>query len=188
MSRFLFILLTFLMDIVNAGEWQVDKTRINQVVFHSSTTLLDFDGITDAVDGYLYWEGEGILQGKNEIYFEVQPALFNTGNGKRDRDMREDVLHTDKYPLSFFKGKATRVEKTDGGWQVQTEGILSLHGVEKKMTIRGSLSQHNDAMLLNASFDIKLKDFNIKAPELVAFIKVAQKIGIDVKFNLKKIK
>ena len=94
------------------------KSDDNLVKFTSSTSLLDFDGITSNIDGYIYWEGDKIFGEKNEIYFEVDLNSVETGIGKRDRDMREDVLETDKYPKTWYKGKIIDViEKSENSNQ-----------------------------------------------------------------------
>ena len=40
-----------------AGEYHVDKERENQVKFISDAPLEDFEGVTDKIDGYIFWEG-----------------------------------------------------------------------------------------------------------------------------------
>jgi len=102
------IMLLILVGFAYSGEWHLNKSADNMVLFKSSTTVLDFEGTTNKVDGYLYWEGDSILSGKNEIFFEVRPIGFETGLGKRDKDMREDVLETDNFPVSSFTGTANK--------------------------------------------------------------------------------
>ena len=65
---------------------------------------LAFTGTTDKIDGFIYWEGEPIFAAKDQLHFEVDLASFDTGIGKRDRDMRQ-VLDTDQWPKAVYKGK-----------------------------------------------------------------------------------
>ncbi|MCH7827864.1 MAG: hypothetical protein IIC75_07850, partial [Bacteroidetes bacterium] len=80
------IKLLFLFLLINssifADEWHVIKDSNNLVRFTSSTIILDFDGTTNNIDGYIYWEGKEIFSGKNEIYFEVDLNTVKTGNVK----------------------------------------------------------------------------------------------------------
>ena len=101
----IFILYLLLQTSVFSEEWHVKKSDENLVKFTSTTSVLDFDGITSEIDGYLYWEGEKVFGSNNELYFEVDLNSVETGIGKRDRDMREDVLETDKWPKTSYKGK-----------------------------------------------------------------------------------
>ncbi|MCB9057719.1 MAG: YceI family protein [Calditrichae bacterium] len=175
---------TPVLNVSAGGDWQVNKDFENNVTFYSSTTMLDFEGSTKNVDGYIYWEGDSLFKTNNEIYFEVDLSSFNTGIGKRDSDMRNDVLHTRKYPFSKFKGTFSSVEKTDAGYNVIASGTLSLHGVEKPVEIPGQIEINNNKMNVLSTFTILLKDYNIEAPSLMAFIKVAQEIKININLSL----
>ena len=61
--------LFFLFVNLFADDWQVDTSADNLVHFHSTTTLLDFEGSTSNIDGYAYWEGSKLFGDNNEIYF-----------------------------------------------------------------------------------------------------------------------
>ena len=179
---------TVLVTQVFASDWQVDKDADNQVLFKSTTTLLDFEGTTKNIDGYIYWEGDERLPEGSEFYFEVQPATFETGIGKRDSDMRSDVLETDDYPISNFKGRLNKVEKSGKEFKVVAKGLFELHGVEKEIEIPVNISFNGEKMNVETNFSILLKDYKIEAPSLMAFVKVAQEIKLSVKFSLKEVK
>ena len=184
----LLIILTAYFSIITAGEWQVDKNGENSVVFHSSTTLLDFKGTTENIDGYLYWEGDSLIPVGSEFYFEVKPATFRTGIGKRDSDMREDVLETNKYPVSSFKGKIFETERVKNSFKIKATGIFSLHGKTKEITVNATIKQLKKKLQINSDFSLFLKDYMIEAPSLMAFVKVAQEIKLSLSFDLIKIK
>jgi polyisoprenoid-binding protein YceI len=182
--------LLLLNSFIFASDWQVNKQADNNlVVFQSTTTLLDFEGTTNNIDGYIYWQGEDILPAGSELYFEVQPATFETGIGKRDSDMRSDVLETNKYTLSSFKGTLSKVEKSEAGiFDVIATGKFDLHGVKKEMEIPASITLLENQLHVKAEFSIFLKDYNIKAPSLMAFVKVAEEIKLKVNFVLEEVK
>ena len=183
----LHILLVFVVSLY-ADDWQVDKSADNLVHFHSTTTLLDFEGSTSHIDGYAYWEGYKFFGDNNEIYFEVQLATFSTGIGKRDRDMRDDVLETDKYPVASFSGTFKDVKRTGNKFDVVVSGEMSLHGHTKEMDINAVVVLEKGVMNVKCNFSIFLKDYNIDAPDLLAFIKVSQEIKLTLDFNLVEIK
>jgi len=187
MKLFRFILLfLFVANLTFADEWHVKKDENNIVKFTSSTTVLDFDGTTNNIDGYIYWEGKEIFTGKNELYFEVELNTVKTGIGKRDRDMREDVLETDKWPVTYFKGSFINVEKRGNIYSIKVSGKMFIHGMEKELTIPGEIIIGNGEMEIKTKFSIFLKDYNIKAPSLLAFIKVAQEIKLNLNFKLEQ--
>ncbi|KAA3612537.1 MAG: YceI family protein [Calditrichaeota bacterium] len=185
--RIIFMLILF-SGLITAGDWQVDKDAKNSVVFMSSTTLLDFEGKTSDIDGYLFWKGEEIFADGNELYFEILLNTFSTGIGKRDRDMRDDILETKKYPYSSFKAKITKSEKKDEAYHVLVKGEMILHGQKKEMEIPGVITIKDGLMNIKTSFTIFLDDFKIAAPSLIAFIKVANEIKLELDFNLREIK
>lgn len=82
-------------------EHQVDKSKKNVVKFISDAPVEDFEGITSSIDGYMLGE-EGNFEG-TELYFEVDLNTVDTDNGLRNRHMRDNYLHTDKYPLTTYK-------------------------------------------------------------------------------------
>jgi polyisoprenoid-binding protein YceI len=171
-------------------EWHVKKSEDNLVKFTSSTSLLDFDGITSEIDGYIYWEGDEIFGKNNEIYFEVDLNSVETGIGKRDRDMREDVLHTDKWPKTSYRGKINKVnanESTPNKYMVESAGKMFLHGIEKEMIVKADIEINNDMMTVKCDFSVFLKDHDIEAPTLLAFIKVAEEIKLHLNFQLEKV-
>lgn len=185
------IILIFVLVIntfAHAEEWDVKRNAKNSVKFTSSTTVLDFDGVTDKIDGYIYWEGDKIFSGKNELYFEVDLNTVKTGIGKRDRDMREDVLETDKWPKTYFKGTIVSATKTDSSnsYNIIAKGKMFIHGVEKEMEIPAVIKLQNGTMNVQTRFSVFLKDYNIEAPSLLAFIKVAEEIKLSLNFYLQK--
>lgn len=170
-----------------AGEWHVDILKKNVVKFTSSTPILDFEGITNHIDGYIYWEGDDYFEKNPTCYFEVNLNSIETGNGKRDRDMRER-LETHKWPYATFTGKFTKVELMDSvviTYRVVARGKMMIHGVEKEMTIPGIISIQEGNMYVVAEFDVKLTDFDIRIPGVLMF-KVNNTIPVILQFFLKE--
>lgn len=184
----LILLFLLISNISFASEWNISKSADNLVKFTSSTSFLDFEGTTNNIDGYIYWEGVEVFTGKNEVYFEVNLNLVKTGIGKRDRDMREDVLETQKWPITYFKGYFKQVEKKENQnhYSVKLVGKMFIHGIEKEMVIPGEIIINGKLMTVESKYSIFLKNFNIEAPSLLAFVKVAEEIKLDLKFYLEQ--
>lgn len=133
------IVLLCSVQILFAGEAHVDKQAKNKVVFTSEVVALTFSGITDRIDGYLYWEGDLLFQRNTQFRFEVDLNTLDTDNGKRNRDMQQ-VLETGKWPFAIFEGTPLSIVKTDStvtSYRVVTKGKMSLHGVQKDIEIPG---------------------------------------------------
>ncbi|MBM3262487.1 MAG: YceI family protein [candidate division Zixibacteria bacterium] len=103
----------------------------------------------------------------------------------------QQVLETGKWPFAIFEGTPLSIVKTDStvtSYRVVTKGKMSLHGVQKDIEIPGLLTVENGKIRIKSSFRVKLSDFQIKAPSLVAFVKVNDDITIDLDFYLKNVK
>ena len=173
-----------------AVEWQVDLTKPRVAKFISRAPLEEFEGITEDIDGYLYWEDDSLFK-NNEFYFEVNLNTLDTGIGLRNRHMRERYLETDKWPVASYQGKIVDVAKTDSAgltvYEVQTQGTFSVHGVERDIEVAGTVEMLEAGLMrIKAAFQIELPDYNIKIPQ-VMFFKLNKVIKIRVMFHLKRV-
>ena len=172
-----------------AAEWHVDKKAENQVVFISKVVAFTFEGTTDRIDGYIYWAGDQFFERDTQVRFEVDLGTLDTDNGKRDSDMR-GVLETDKWPYAVFEGVSSSIVKIDStvtAFRVKTKGTISIHGIEKELEVPGLITVEDGRIHLKSRFSIKLSDFDIEAPSLVAFVKVSDEIKIDLDFYLQDV-
>jgi polyisoprenoid-binding protein YceI len=183
--RFLLIGLVLISPLM-AGEYQVDKEQDNLVKFISDAPMEDFEGVTDKIDGYLFWEGDNLLN-KSEIYFEVDLNSLDTGIGLRNRHMRENYLETDKFPFTHFTGKLTRAELVkEGEYAVTAAGTIFIHGVEKPLTVDGSMLTTEMGFRIQAQFITPLTDYNIEVPQLM-FFKIDENMQLELDFFVKQV-
>ena len=187
MMGVLLALLICLPPAVEGGEWHVDReAEGNEVKYISTVAAFTFSGETDQIDGFIYWEGDSLSVENSRLHFEVNLASFDSGIGKRDRDMRE-VLDTDKWPKAVYKGELTElaaVDSTVTAFRVETRGTLSLHGVERAVGVPGLVVVEGERSRVEAAFSLKLADYGIEAPSLAAFVKVSQEIDLAVSVSL----
>ncbi|HLV14132.1 MAG TPA: YceI family protein [Xanthomarina sp.] len=84
----------------------------------------------------------------------IEAATINTGNKKRDKDLRsEDFFEVEKYPNICFK--STTVEKFDGKYI--TKGNLTVHGVTKVVEIPFEMTNNT----FTGYFEIERLDYNV---------------------------
>lgn len=172
-----------------SAEYHVDTSRTNDVRFYSDAPIEDFEGATPSIDGYVFWKGDSLSAGGNyegsEVYFEVPLAALRTGIDLRDRHMRENYLHADRFPYVSFKGTIDRVEPhaTDT-LRVVTSGKVDLHGHQKDYVIDCTVTRSGGAYFVGAGFDVKLTDFDIEVPSLM-FLKLSEIIQVKVGFHVK---
>lgn len=176
----------------SAVELQVDKAQKSLVKFTSNAPIETFSGTTDKIDGYVLWPGEDLkpaaVPAENKVYFEVQLDGLDTGIGLRNRHMREEYLETGKFPLARYAGTISGVDSSGNQvYTVTTSGKLSIHGVDKSVTIAGQVSPQGDRFRVQSGFSVKLSDYAIKVPSLM-FMKLNEVIRIDLDFNVRAVR
>lgn len=166
-------------------EHQVDKSKKNIVKFISDAPVEDFEGVTSSIDGYMLGE-DGNLLG-TELYFEVELNTLDTDNGLRDRHMRENYLHTDKYPQTTYEGKIFEAKKIDDKlYRVKAKGKFQVHGVTKEKTIEADIYVYDDIYHVKTKFVVTLTDHKIEVPSLM-LVKIDPDMDLRLDFFLKKV-
>jgi polyisoprenoid-binding protein YceI len=185
-NSILLILISGSFICTTAGEYQVDKSNKNLVKFISDAPIEDVEGITDKIDGYLTWDGQDSTQ-QSELYFEVDLNSLDTGIGLRNRHMRENYLETDKFPYTHYKGKIASSKKLDDStYAVVTEGSMFIHGIEKPLSVQGTLvKKSDDQFRIKTNFQVKLSDFEIKIPSIM-FYKINEIMELVLDFCVRK--
>ncbi len=174
-------LLFFLPGVSISTELNVDKSKKNSVKFISDAPIEDFEGFTDKIDGYIFWEGENFTE-KSDVYFEVDLRTLDTGIGLRNRHMRENYLHTDKYPLAQFSGKIISAEQiTENQFKVNVEGEMKIHGVTNKLKTAVKMNKTSNGYNIKTNFEVKLSDYNIDIPKLM-FMKINEVMKLELDF------
>jgi polyisoprenoid-binding protein YceI len=181
------VFVVFLISNLTAGEYHVDKSRQNLVKFVSDAPIEDFEGVTDKIDGYIYWEDEDLTK-KSVLYFEVDLNAIDTGFGLRNRHMRENYLHTDKFPITHYTGKIIKaVNVSDTEVEVTTEGEIFIHGVKKSLSVVGTLKkEENEIYHIEINFVVTLTDFDIEVPSIM-FYKIDENMDLILDFYVIKI-
>lgn len=183
-------LLLFILAITSlsfAGEYHVDRSAKKLVKFISDAPIEDFEGITNKIDGFIYWEDEDLLK-NSEFYFEVDLNSIDTGIGLRNRHMRENYLHTEKFPKAYFKGKLISADKKDdNGYEVTAKGLFYVHGIEKEKSVTGKITETNQNMYkISVQFVVPLSDHDIDIPSIM-FYKIDENMDLIVEFSVKKV-
>jgi len=186
MKQLIFLIL-LMTGVVLSGEYQVDKNKTNVVKFVSDAPIEDFEGITDKIDGYLFWEDSDFSL-NSEIYFEVDLNALDTGIGLRNRHMRENYLETDQFPITHFKGKIiSSTVANDTTISVEAHGVIFIHGVEKSLNITANLIEIKNGYRIQTDFIVKLSDFQIEIPSIM-FYKINEEIDLQLDFYVKEMK
>ena len=97
--------------------------------------------------------------------FEFERALM-------EEHFNENYMESTKFPKASFKGKITGMPvintSSNGSFNVQTEGELTIHGVTQKITAPAKLTVNGGKITGVSSFKIVLSDYKIVIPGVVA--------------------
>lgn len=116
--------------------------------------------------------------------FEFERALM-------EEHFNENYVESNKFPKSEFKGKIKDVDdidfSKDGTYKVKVKGDITIHGETKEVETEGKLMVQDGKINANAEFSVKLSDFKISIPGLVAD-KVSKTAKITVSCSLEPLK
>lgn len=98
----------------------------------------------------------------------------------------EKYLESEKYPMASFKGTIDEsIDMTkDGEYPATAKGTMSIHGVEKEMTLVGTIKRNGESIVLTSDFKIAIKDYKITVPKLL-FDNIAEVVDVHVSLEYK---
>ena len=153
-------------------------TESGTAEFTSKVPLHTFTGTSENLVGMIDLE-------KKIIDFYLDLTTLDTGNGKRDKDMRI-TLETDKYPFAEFYGQLTSTFDLDSDDEqsVVVSGTFKIHGKQQEISVEGTLQKIGDDLKLKADWILNLNDYEIVPPKLL-IIKVDEEQEIEIEALLK---
>ncbi len=107
------------------------------------------------------------------VDLSVPVFSIDSKNSNRDSNML-DAIEEYFYPVVSFT--SSRIEKEDNYYQVI--GNLFFHGVKKEVSLPVDLQIKEDRVIIKSSFEIRLSDYQIKRPSLLA-IRINDVITIE---------
>jgi polyisoprenoid-binding protein YceI len=118
-----------------------------------------------------------------ELQFSLLNSAFHFPKAKMEEDFNENYIESNKYPRSGFKGMVTDINQVDftkdGTYPVTVKGDLTIHGITKMITAKGSIIVSKGTISAISSFTVFVKDYGIKIPTIVSN-KIAERIQISV--------
>jgi polyisoprenoid-binding protein YceI len=175
MKRFGLIIL-FLGLIVSANG-QKYITRDGYIGFYSHTPVEDIKADNNQVASVL-----DVSTG--DLVFQVLIKSFKFEKALMEEHFNENYLESEKFPKSTFSGKITNINAVDfskpGTYNVEVEGDLTIHGVSKKITAKGSIEVGPSGVTANSNFTLIPEEFNISIPGVVRN-NIAKTLDVTVK-------
>ncbi|OLE50801.1 MAG: hypothetical protein AUG51_26305 [Acidobacteria bacterium 13_1_20CM_3_53_8] len=91
-----------------------------------------------------------------DVFTEQQKQIIN-------RELREIVLETNKYPEITFKSTDVTVNLSGGQVEAKIGGDLTLHGVTRHIVIPTEVTLSGSTLRARGEFTINRSDYNVKA-------------------------
>lgn len=174
-----------------ATDYGVGPLNETDTIYFKSTAKLEFiEGQTHYVNGYFSFE-PGNPNSAISAKLRVDLRTLKTGIDKRDEHMRENHLHTDKYPYAFFEIDSIAPIPTlttfDSVYTTKAAGRFYIHGHYRRLNsdlqiLRKKLSHGSETIKVRAKFSIDLDKYKIPRPKAL-FLKLAETIEIEAVFT-----
>ena len=176
----IFLILVLFIQITERIQAQSFMADDGYVEFVSTAPLLEFKGVSEHLTGLIDLE-------TMMVDFYVDLNTLETGIRRRDRDMRNSYLETDKFPFAEFSGEL--ISEFDPNLMEPQEAIATgkfkIHGEERDIEVVGTLTPGSDSLQLEASWIVLLEDYNIDRPG-VLFYQLAEEQTVNISIELIK--
>jgi polyisoprenoid-binding protein YceI len=174
----------------HAADFAIQPDAASRVEFVSKAPMETFGGKTRKVSGSVALDpaqlGDSIT-----VLVSVDMGSLDTGIDLRNKHMRDNHLHCDKYPTATFRGgrlsKLSASSLTEG--QTVTgviTGEMELHGVKRPLEAPVEMTFHNGGLHVVSRFKVKLPDYQIPRPQfLVMKLDETQSVTLEVEARSK---
>jgi hypothetical protein len=157
----IFILLLSTGFVVNGQKYM---TKNGFIGFYSKTSMEVIKADNNQVASILD-------TGTGEMVFQVLIKSFHFDRALMEEHFNENYMESEKYPKSTFKGKITNLPSVsftkNGTYDVTVEGDLTIHNVNNKLSIKGTIEVITGGINANSKFNIVPEDYKIEIPGVV---------------------
>ena len=172
---FVLILIVSSFSVFGQGKFIAKNAYIS---FYSSTPMEDILGESN--------EAVTILNSENgELIFQALMTTFHFKRALMEEHFNENYMESTKFPKGKFSGKIegfTKEMLTSPVANIKITGQLNVHGVEKTISIPGTIGLENGKLVATSKFKVTPEDYGIEIPSLVRD-KIGKEMEITVKAN-----
>ncbi|MBC7886562.1 MAG: YceI family protein [Ferruginibacter sp.] len=177
--KWLLVLLTIAPALAGTAMAQKYYTKNGTISFFSKTSIENISADNNQVVSVLNTQN-------GELQFSLIIKNFHFKKALMEEHFNENYLESDKFPKATFKGNITDLAKvnftTDGSYNVNIGGDLSMHGVSKKISAVGTITVKAGKIAGSSRFLVKPSEYDIRIPKLVKD-NIAETIEITVSCN-----
>jgi len=181
MKTLFIILITVLLPIQRLVAQKYTSTK-GHVSFFSKAPVADVDAQNEKVKVEMN-------ASDGDVIVDIAMTDFQFKNKKMGRDARKKYLEMDKYKTAGFKGKIQGKIDFDkpGSYNTTAKGKLKIHGVEKDVTEKGTVTVMEGGQIrLKSEFNVALADYKIETPKILGQEMTEDKVLVKIEATLKK--
>ena len=149
-------------------------TKEAEISFFSEAPIEDISAKNNKVSAVYDLESR-------QLVFQLNISDFIFPKPLMQEHFNENYLESDKFPKASFSGIVGQLNES-----TTATGTLKIHGESNEVEVKGILVKSNDSVMIDATFRIQLKDFNIKIPKIVMY-NIAEEIEVTIIAKLKEI-
>lgn len=179
-----FIVILILVFTVAGSTLQAQKyiTKNANIRFYSDAPAEKIEAINNQVNCALD-------ASTGDLVFKVLMQSFQFEKALMQEHFNENYVESPKFPNATFMGKIDGINTIDfsknGKYDVVVNGNLTMHGVTKPISEKGTLEVVNGKVNANSKFIIAIADYDIKVPSAVVG-KISEMVEITVNAGMEK--
>lgn len=107
----------------------------------------------------------------------------NSGSHARDQRMHNDILESERYPLSTFTAESMEGDiAPSGDSSAKVHGKLNIHGADHPVTLDVLIHREGNVILAKTKFGIPFVDWGMKDPSNFLF-RLEKTVQMDVEIS-----
>ncbi|HMM12379.1 MAG TPA: YceI family protein [Bacteroidales bacterium] len=174
------IAMTALMLIAVQVSAQRFATKTGTIRFYSEAPAENIEAINRQVNSALDTQN-------GDFVFRLLMKGFQFEKALMQEHFNENYVESNKFPNATFSGKVLNADKIDwsknGTHEVEVSGDLTIKGITRKITEKGTFEVKDGTINGKSKFYIKLADYDIRIPKAVVK-NIAETIEINVDVSL----
>ncbi len=166
----LFLLLLAISTIAATFAQKTYATKAAQVKFFSHTPAEDISAINNQAVSKL-------VDKTGDVMFSLLIKGFRFENELMQEHFNgADYMNSTQFPKGEFKGKITNIAAVnftkDGTYNVTADGNLTIKGITKKVTTKGTLTIAKGIVSTKSVFKINVKDYGVDGSEVAKDLEI----------------
>lgn len=158
MHKLFVFILTISSSIAAFSQEKIYSTKSGSISINANTPLETIEATNNQTLSKL-------SDKSGQLVFMLLIKGFTFKNALMQEHFNENYMESSKFPKADFKGNIINLRDVnftkDGAYNIKVEGILTIHGVSKKLNTTGTIVVEKGTLKSSASFKVKVRDYGI---------------------------